>query len=322
MTSTMVLPISIVIPVRNEAANLGELFASLVALDPAPAEVVFVDTGSVDGTHNQLLNWREESTLPIQVCEKPGAYPGSARNLGVTKAKQDWIAFLDVGTVPKSDWLGALWQCRQNADSVSVYGCCRFDSEDTLGRMLCAASYGVDRLLPVLPASLFQREVFQRAGWFEEQLRAGEDILWKNALQNADIALPVCEQAVVEYRHFAPSLWQAIRKQYVYEQSAAVAGVGGGFRALILFVHLLIYPAFLVIGKSVLPMLFVYLLLRGVIDPFRRSKRWWSSSWQIVVLPAIVGMIDIAGALGRLTAFLGMSPFRLVQSSNKKGIDV
>jgi len=308
-----VLPISVVIPIRNESASLDGLFASLLALSPAPAEVIFVDTGSDDGSADRIKDWIRRVSLRIQLCSRPGAYPGAARNVGIIAAGEEWIAFLDAGIGPHPDWLGALWECCHEVGSEAIYGCCRFGSDLWLGRMLCAVSYGVDRLLPVLPASLFHRDLFRRVGMFEEYLRAGEDILWKNALHKTAVKLPVCEKAVVEYRYFSVTLWQAMRKQYVYEQCAALAGIGGGVRVLLLATHLMLYPALLFAWKPASLLLVTYLMLRGVVDPIRRSRRWWSSPWQVVMLPVIVVFIDLAGILGRLTALAGMSPYRREQ---------
>lgn len=310
-----VLPVSIVIPVRNESASLDELFASLDALSPKPAEVVFVDTGSTDGSAGRIEHWfagQPEDGIRGQLCLRPGAYPGAARNTGVAAAGEEWIAFLDAGISPEPAWLGALWQYRLDAEVEAVYGCCRFGSDEALGRMLCAASYGVGRLAPVLPASLFHRALFQRAGEFAEHLRAGEDILWKQALQKIGIDVPVCERAIVEYRHFAPTLAQALRKQFVYEQSALAAGVGGGARAMVLGGVLVMYAALFVAWQPALSLLTLYLLLRGVADPIRRSRpwSWWSAPWQIVALPVVAALLDLSAAVGRVTALAGVTSFR------------
>lgn len=303
------LPISVVIPIRNESANLDGLFASLLALSPAPAEVIFVDAGSNDDSVDRITDWTKRVSIRAKLCRRPGAYPGAARNAGIIAANEEWIAFLDAGIEPYPNWLGALWECSLEYGSEAVYGCCRFGSDQWLGQMLCAVSYGIDRLLPVLPASLFHRNLFRRLGMFEEHLRAGEDILWKKTLQNAEVKLPVCENAVVEYRYFSATLWQAMRKQYVYEQCAALAGIGGGIRVLLLATHLILYPAILFAWKPALVLLVVYLTLRGIVDPIRRSRRWWCSPWQVVMLPVIVAFIDLAAILGRLKTLAGLSSY-------------
>lgn len=308
------LPISLVIPVRNEGGLLNELFDSLNALSSKPAEVIFVDTGSDDGSVRLIERWMVDSDcfgFKSHIHVQKGAYPGAARNVGVKAASQPWIAFLDVGIKPRANWLEELWFCREEHNAEAVYGVCHFGSDHPMGRMLCAVSYGVGRVAPVLPASLFRRELFARLGGFSEGLRSGEDVLWRRRLEQADIALPTCKAAVVEYRHFPNGLVKALRKWFVYEQSAAAAGVGGGLRAILLGSILILYPALLFAWQHIWPALIIYLGMRGVIDPWRRCGGvWWSSPWQIVAMPIVVACLDIASAMGRLTAILGISKFR------------
>ncbi|WP_265943723.1 glycosyltransferase family 2 protein [Dechloromonas sp. A34] len=238
------LPISIVIPVRNEATTLSELFAALDALSPKPAEVVFVDTGSDDGSLVLIENWMAHvgnAQIKGQLCRQHGAYPGAARNIGIKAASQPWVAFLDAGIVPHADWLGKLWACQKRSSATAVYGACRFHSADSWGRMICAVSYGQEQIAPVLPASLFQKEVFERAGYFEENLRSGEDVRWKRNLACVGISVQDCNEALVEYGHFPSGLGGSLKKWFVYEQSATVAGVGGGRRAFMLFAIGMLY---------------------------------------------------------------------------------
>lgn len=310
------LPISIVIPVLNEATTLSELFAALDALLPKPAEVVFVDTGSDDCSVALIENWMAHAGnahIKGQLCQRHGAFPGAARNVGIKAASQPWIAFLDAGIVPHADWLGKLWACQQRQGVIAVYGACRFHSADSWGRMICAVSYGQERTVPVLPASLFQRAVFEQAGYFEEGLRSGEDVRWKRNLACVGISVQDCDEALVEYVHFPSGLGGSLKKWFVYEQSATVAGLGGARRGFMLFAIAMLY-CLTALGVAGAPIaLACYLLLRGVVDPFRRSvvRPWWNCWWQPLLVIPIVAMLDLAAVAGRLTAMLGMSRYRL-----------
>lgn len=316
------LPVTIVIPVRNEAPTLHELFSSLVALSPKPAEVIFVDTGSNDGSVESITRWMEcAKSENIQCClfRQPGAYPGAARNVGVKAASQPWIAFLDAGIVPQRDWLGMLLACSNKWNAIAVYGVCRFRSSDPFGQMICAISYGMGAVAPVLPASLFHKEVFDCAGYFEEGLRSGEDIRWKRSLDAAGVSIKVCDEAVVDYAHFPPNLSSALMKWFVYEQSAAIARVGGLRRVFILFSIAMLYGLAVFGGKWGAILLVAYLLVRGGVDPFRRSvaNRWWTYWWQPLAVIPIVAMLDLASIAGRSIAIFGMSRFRLASHSGE-----
>lgn len=320
---SITIPVSLVIPVRNESATLHELFLGLLALSPLPAEVVFVDTGSTDSSVAEVESWMAQARqlgIRCHLCRHPGAYPGMARNVGVAAAAEEWIAFIDAGIMPQSDWLAELWKYRSDHQVEAVFGVCRFDSDELLGRMLCAASYGYGRVVPVLPASLFHKGLFEKVGYFQEQLRSGEDLLWKKALLDAGIDLPVCDRAIVSYRHFPATLSQAMRKWFIYEQSATVAGIGNPLRTFVLLAVLAMYPALAIAFPIAGPVFVIYLVVRGVADPLRRSngRAWWSTGWQVLAQPLLVALLDVSSALGRVSALIGASRFRLGASSGRR----
>jgi glycosyltransferase involved in cell wall biosynthesis len=316
MADRPLLPISLVIPVRNEASTLDELFAGLQALSPKSSEIIFVETGSVDGSPEKIKAWgdvlEQSAGTRCRLIQLAGGLPGAARNLGVCHATHDWIAFIDAGIVPHIDWLGELWNCSRRTGADVTYGMCRFTSDHMLGRMICAASSGYARVQPVLPASLFRKALFAQHGGFQEALRSGEDVLWMRILKKAGVRSSVCGSAVVEYRHFPEAMAPALKKWFIYEQSAVVAQVGKSPRAVFHVGLMLLYSLVWFEPGLLFPMVLVYMFLRGIVDPLRRSGWiiWWSSWIQFLLMPIMAALMDLSSALGRLSAWLGMSNFR------------
>ncbi len=316
MTDCLLLPISLVIPVRNEASTLDELFLGLQALSAKPSEIIFVETGSTDVSPDKIKVWNavleQSNGIRCRLVQLDGALPGAARNLGVRHATHDWIAFIDAGIVPHNAWLGELWKCSRRTGADVTYGMCRFTSDHILGRMICAASSGYARTQPVLPASLFRKTLFAQHGGFQEALRSGEDILWMRTLKQAGERTSVCRSAVVEYCHFPEALAPALKKWFIYEQSVVVARVGKASRAVFHVGLMLLYLCVWFEPGLLFPMVLIYLFLRGIVDPMRRSgwTIWWSSWIQFLFMPIIAALMDLSSALGRLSAWLGMSNYR------------
>ncbi len=304
------LPVSIVVPVRNESRSLPELMEAIANQDAKPLEVVFVDTGSSDNSASLVEGWMEVAAhcgIKCQLLRLPDGYPGAARNAGVRAATQGWIAFIDAGIVPAGNWLSGLWTCQQRCNRPAIYGVCRFVSDEALGKILCALSYGYERIRPVLPASLFRRDLFDSVAFFDPGLRAGEDILWQRALEAAGISTETCKDAQVVYRHFPDTLQHAARKWFTYEQSVAVAGVGGALRVVVQFAVLflcgwmLFDPATGVFGFA------AYALFRGFLDPLRRSgwRPWWGKAvWAVLAAVPVAALIDVSSAAGRVASIL------------------
>jgi len=307
------LPVSVVVPVRNEAGTLPELLAALLRQSARPAEVVLVDTGSTDNSTAIARAWAktaERSGIDVRVEDLPGGYPGAARNAGVKSAAHEWIAFIDAGIVPEDDWLSALWACNAQAGKDAMFGVCRFVSDSLLGRILCALSYGYGHVQPVLPASLFRRDLFEMVGFFAPDLRSGEDILWKRTLAAAGVSMETCLAARVEYRHFPATLPLAAHKWFSYERSATMAGIGGGLRAAALFGVLILYGLLFAAPTVGASGIAAYLLLRGIADPLRRSgwRPWWGAApWAILVAVPVAAVLDVSAAAGRVAGLVGGS---------------
>lgn len=83
------LPVSVIIPARNEASNIGRLLESLTTQDPPPGEILVIDAGSTDDTGKIA---RAYGATVIRVDR---AYPGQARNIGAAHAHYDLLAFWD-----------------------------------------------------------------------------------------------------------------------------------------------------------------------------------------------------------------------------------
>lgn len=297
-------PVTLVIPILNEAESLPELLQALKAQHHRPDEIIFSDAGSTDGSPAMIEAWWCDEGWEHGSCSvllRPGAMPGAGRNAGVRAARNEWIAFIDGGITPACDWLEQLCRQAQASQASAVFGLCHFSAQVAFAKAVCALSYGHGAVHPVIPASLFARRVFVEIGEFPVHLRAGEDLVWMAALQERYGAREVCPAARVSYTHFPTGWRQALRKWRVTELHCVLAGVRTGHQAL----YLLGLPALYVLagaGGGVGAVVFViYLLLRGVIDPTRRSLDrpwWWPQPWAACIALPLVALLDIAKWMG------------------------
>lgn len=304
------LPVTVVIPILNEAATLPALMAALEAQTTLPAGIIFIDAGSSDGSPEIVADWWKNAKWPggnCHVLSHPGAMPGTGRNIGIQAAETPWIAFLDAGIQPEPTWLESLFACQKTQDTPAVYGMCRFSAPTPTTKAICALSYGCGTVLPVLPASLFHREVFARVGFFSAALRAGEDVLWLDAYQAVYGPRKVCPQAIVNYRHFPETMGKAFKKWFVYEKHATVAGIGHAPKAFHMAALMVTIIGTLLAPTLGLPVLFAYMVARGIVDPLRRSadRPWWGNtpSAAAIALPCGI-LLDVAKLAGYIMGHL------------------
>ena len=297
-------PVTLVIPILNEAESLPKLLQAIKEQTHRPDEIIFSDAGSTDGSPGFIEEWWHREGWDQDSCRvlmRPGAMPGAGRNAGVRAARNEWIAFIDGGIMPSRDWLEQLCRHAQETRVPAIFGVCYFSAQAPFAKAVCALSYGQGAVHPVIPASLFARRVFVEIGEFPTHLRAGEDLVWIAALQARYGAPEVCSAARVGYTHFPTGWRQALRKWRVTELHCVLAGVRTGQQVL----YLLGLPVLYVLagtGGGVGTAVFVaYLLLRGVIDPTRRSfdRPWWGRQpgAACIALP-LAAALDTAKWLG------------------------
>jgi hypothetical protein len=90
-------PISIVMPIRNEARNLGAIATNLAATLSHEDEIVVVDNGSTDASEVLVRKWAKRD--PRVVYLQSGGGLASALNHGVAHATFELIARVDADDV-------------------------------------------------------------------------------------------------------------------------------------------------------------------------------------------------------------------------------
>jgi glycosyltransferase involved in cell wall biosynthesis len=86
--------ISVVIPLFNKSYSVINCIDSVVSQKKLPCEVIVVDDGSTDDSLSVVRSKYSNSQL-VSIFSKPNGGVSSARNFGVSKAKGDFVAFLD-----------------------------------------------------------------------------------------------------------------------------------------------------------------------------------------------------------------------------------
>jgi dolichol-phosphate mannosyltransferase len=137
------LPVSVVIPARDEGARIGPCLAGLAG-DADVAEVIVVDDRSSDGTADVA---REHGARVVAGAEPPAGWVGKpwALQQGLEAAAHDIVVSLDADTRPRPGLVGALAAALSDADLVTASA-----------RFVCVSA-GERLLHPSMLASLVYR---------------------------------------------------------------------------------------------------------------------------------------------------------------------
>lgn len=117
------LPVTVIVPARNEACNLPGLLEALNASRPPPAEILVVDDASTDET---AAIARQHGAQVLAAGELPQGWRGKAWacHQGALQAGQEVLCFMDADTRPAPQGLAVAWQvahARKAAVSIAAH---------------------------------------------------------------------------------------------------------------------------------------------------------------------------------------------------------
>jgi hypothetical protein len=171
--------ISVVMATRNRASLVREAIGSVVAQTATHWELVIVDDGSDDDTPAVLAAIDDPRVRSLRT---PGVGAGAARNVGISAATGDYVAFLDDDNKMSSGWIHAVQlHVATHASCSALYGAqlrqAERDARIDGPSLLFVPSIELDSLIDNncvdLAAIVVSRDHPELA--FDEQLRRGID---------------------------------------------------------------------------------------------------------------------------------------------------
>lgn len=176
--------ISVVIPAYNEEERIGICLDALVNQETdEPYEVIVVDHDSTDRTRAIAESYA--GTLDIRVLNETIPGRGAGRALGFRMARGDVILSADADTIVSRDWLAVFASAARDPRYVAATGTARIRDcswwTNTVFNFCLPLLLQCNRLLyghVGLSGYAFsiRRDVYQKAGGFDPQADAYEDL--------------------------------------------------------------------------------------------------------------------------------------------------
>lgn len=281
--------VSVVLVTKNAEKYLDRCIESLVGLDyPRNRyEVIVIDGVSNDKSLDIIKKYKG---VKLFINEKEIIGPG--RNLGISVAGGEYIAFTDSDCVVKMDWLKNLVAGILSAenDVVAVGGPNKiFDEDPVFARMVgysqetflgsggSAQSYDITKpmYVPSIPNCniLYKKEVIKKEG-YDNRIKIGEDLDLNFRLNNKGYRFLYLPDAVV-WHHRRNSFKSFVKNMFGYgeamikvsKKNKRLVRVYGLAPVFMLFLILSAYPALLFFNGLVYFytfLLLVYVAMLGI----------------------------------------------------------
>ena len=174
--------VSVIIPSAHNFIDIEKCINALLAQTYTPSEIIIIDSfglGAYDKKQLQVM-CQSKCTLHI-ISHSETLNPGAARNIGVEKASGDFIAFIDIMTIPRINWLSDYLKLINTGEMVDIiWGSTVYDVNNSgLMPYVRDSIYGVNPIR-TLPGTIIRKNVFHMVGQFLENVRTGEDSEWMN----------------------------------------------------------------------------------------------------------------------------------------------
>jgi glycosyltransferase involved in cell wall biosynthesis len=281
--------ISVIVPVRNEAACLARCLDSILSQDYPPdrTEVLVADGMSEDGTRN-ILNDFAARDPRLRVVENPGKVVSTGLNAAIAAARGEVIVRMDAHTDYAPDYLSQCVSVLRETGADNVGGPWVARGTGYVGRAIAAAfqspfavgtsrghNEGYEGPADTVYLGCWRREVFERVGGFDEELVRNQD-----------------DEHNLRLTRAGGRVWQSPRIHSRYQPRASLAAL---FRQYMQYG----YWKVRVIQKHRLPASFRHLvpaLFLVVLTLLAAGAFFWSASlWACLGLAGLY-LLGIAGA--------------------------
>ena len=202
--------VSVIIPTYNRRNYIRESLDSVLAQDFYDFEVIVVDDGSTDGTEEEVRPYQDRICYTRQ--ENKGA--GAARNVGIRKARGQYIAFMDSDDLSRPHHLKCLSSfLDRNPECAMVVGNGGYLEGNYRNRSTIISAKRVKRLeqrgitvkelfdgrVVRLQGTMTRKTVFEEIGLLDEWFRLSYDL---------DIALRIIKDHQIGFINEEVYLWR------------------------------------------------------------------------------------------------------------------
>ena len=227
--------VSIIIPAYNESNFIGKAIKSLLQTDyPLDLlEIIVVDGGSTDNTVDIVKQISQQTTATIKILHNPRRLTPVSLNTGIRYASGELIIRADAHTIYPPKYIDQLveWKQKLGADNLggvfvhtALYNTkvnhaiiAVLDSPFGVGNAAYRTLRSGEPLeVDTVPFGIWDRQLFDRIGYFNEQLQRNQDIEFNKRIKAHGGKIFLLPNLHLHY--YPRSTWREFIK-YAFENS-------------------------------------------------------------------------------------------------------
>jgi glycosyltransferase involved in cell wall biosynthesis len=271
----------VIVTVYNESSSVRRLLDSLAAQSRPPDQAVIVDGGSTDDTLELLHRYAADGDLSLRVISQPGANISQGRNTAIAAAEGEIVAVTDAGVRLTDNWLSALIEPFERADTAAVAGFFVADAqtafETAMGATVLPDRQDIDpaTFLPSSRSVAFRKRVWSEVGGYPEWLDYCEDLVFDLEIRDRYGPFAFAPDALVHFRPRA-SMRAFFVQYYRYARGDGKANLWPKRHAIRYATYLVALPGLVALAVLHSPWWLLGLLLGGLVytrTPYRRLFR-------------------------------------------------
>jgi len=219
--------VTVIVPVRNDARNLGLLLESLDRQTYQKFEILIIDDSSTDATPEVARKHSLKDPRSRCIVLSKRLTKGKVRRLAAAKARTEFLAFTDSDCVVEDNWLHKLLEPLKKRECDVSFGPDYIDRTGTLWSKAKADSVRPYRR-PDTRNMAIRRDVLMRIGNFDERFGNvdpakplyGSDEAAELGLRLARHQIDCKETDAVVFHAFPPTLMANLRKAAQFGRGA------------------------------------------------------------------------------------------------------
>ena len=207
---------SIIIPIYNVSNYLEQCLSSVLNQTFSDMEIICVNDGSTDGSREILRRFQGSDNRIVIIDTKNGG-PSTARNLGFSLARGEYVFFIDSDDYADTELCAFVYErCKEHDPDIMVYGAYPFPEGASLWltrnltiRSCLYERRGIEALIYENGSTPYVwRDVFKRKFLQEHQIRFRPDVSFGEDLIFQFMAFPFAERILFSERRLYHYRWK------------------------------------------------------------------------------------------------------------------